>query len=320
MFLATHQLGPKLSYPKIAKHIKSSLSTVKFWMKRYEETGGVEELQACGRPSVISEKKEGIIDALVAKDPDATSPTIAAKLKRRNIVVSARTVRRKLNASGHVFGNTMSKPLLSEQHCQKRLKWAKTNMSRDWEQVLFTDEATINAGVRRKKVWHRPGRKMVIRTVKHPIRVHIWGCVSSRGFGRCYVFKENLNAKKLLEIYDKALLPSIHDLFGDVGECVLQEDNDPKHTSKIAAKWREDIGLTRMPWPAQSPDQNCIENVWHVLKVRVSNRHPRDIKELVRAIKSEWASLSMEYAEKLVGSMPRRVQALLDAQGDYTMF
>jgi len=180
VFLAAHKLGPKLSYPKIAKHIKASLSTVKFWMKRYEETGGVDELQVSGRPSVISEKDEAIIDDLVAKDPDATSPTIAAKLKRRNIIVSARTVRRKLAARGLVFSNTMSKPLLSEQHCLKRLKWAKTNKGRDWEHVLFTDEATINAGVRRKKVWHKPGRKIVIRTIKHPVKVHIWGCVSSR--------------------------------------------------------------------------------------------------------------------------------------------
>lgn len=320
MFLCDHPLGPKLAKPKIATYMRLSLTTVKFWMRRYRETGGVDEQEHTGRPSLISEKATAILDDLVDKNPEATSPTIAAKLKRKNILVSARTVRRKLTACGLVFGNTMSKPLLSEQHCKKRLKWAKANRHTDWEQVLFTDEATINAGIRRKKVWHRPGRKIVVRTVKHPVKVHIWGCVSSAGFGRCYVFRENLNAKKLLEIYNRALLPSIHDLFEGVGDCVLQEDNDPKHTSKLAAQWREDKGLKRMIWPAQSPDQNCIENVWHVLKVRVSNRHPKNIKELVRVIKSEWASLSIEYAQKLVGSMPKRVQALIDAQGDYTMF
>jgi hypothetical protein len=96
--------------------------------------------------------------------------------------------------------------------------------------VLYTDEATINTDVRRKRVWHRPGKKVVIRTVKHPVKVHIWGCVSSAGFGKCFVFKKNLRAEKLLKIYDKALLPSIHDLFGGVNACMLQEDNNLKHT------------------------------------------------------------------------------------------
>ena len=67
-------------------------------------------------------------------------------------------------------------------------------------------------------------------------------------------------------------------------------------------------------------DQNCIENVWHVLKIRVDQREPNNLEELKRAIKIEWGKLSLEYAEKLVESMPRRVQALLDANGDYTMY
>jgi hypothetical protein len=85
--------------------------------------------------------------------------------------------------------------------------------------------------------------------------------VSSAGFGKCFVFKKNLKAEKLLEIYDKALLSSIYDLFGRVDAYVLQEENNPKHTSKLAAKWREEKGITRMSWPAQSSNQNCIENM-----------------------------------------------------------
>lgn len=80
------------------------------------------------------------------------------------------------------------------------------------------------------------------------------------------------------------------------------------------------MALSECPGLHKAPDQNCIENVWHVLKVKVSNRHPSNYKELVRVIKSEWATLSVEYAQKLVESMPRRVQALIAAQGDYTMF
>lgn len=100
----------------------------------------------------------------------------------------------------------------------------------------------------------------------------------------------------------------------------MQEDNNPKHKSKLAAKWREDNNVDRLPWPAQSPDQNCIENVWHVLKIRVSNRRPRNLDELKKTVKSEWGKLSKEYAKKLIDSMPRRVKAMIEAGGNYTIY
>ena len=76
-----------------------------------------------------------------------------------------------------------------------------------------------------------------MRTVKHPVKVHIWGSVSSVGFGRCHLFTTNLNAKKLVEIYSTALVASIAKFGGSNNSWILQEDNDPKHKSKLAAKW-----------------------------------------------------------------------------------
>lgn len=291
------------------------------WLKRYEETGDVEELEHTGRPSSLPPKTDTLIVSMLDKHPESTSLTIATNLKRRGVDVSDRTVRRRLNSIGLTYGTNLPKPLLSATHCKKRLAWAKENEHTDWDRVLFTDESTINVNMKRKKVWHKPGRKMVIRIVKHPVKVHIWGCVSSKGFGQCYVFSENLNAELMRKIYKKALLPSRKKLFGsEYSSMLLQEDNDPKHKSKLCKKWKEENNFINLPWPACSPDQNCIENAWHVLKIRVADRKPTNLKQLARAVKKEWAMLSKEYAVKLVQSMPKRVQALIEAQGDYTMF
>ena len=84
-------------------------------------------------------------------------------------------------------------------------------------------------------------------------------------------------------IYEKGLLPSACKLFGEGNiEWILQEDNDPKHRSKICKKWKEDFGVVVLPWPSMSPDQNPIENVWQLLKIKISKKHLNEIIDLIR--------------------------------------
>ena len=45
--------------------------------------------------------------------------------------------------------------------------------------------------------------------------------------------------------------------------------NDPKHTSKVVAKWLKNNKVKILEWPLQSPDLNPTENVLAELKKRV---------------------------------------------------
>ena len=119
-------------------------------------------------------------------------------------------------------------------------------------------------------------------TVKHSAKVNIWGCFSEKGFGQIYCFRNNLNTDQLCYIYKHTLLPSATTFFGkDNDKWILQEDNDPKHLSGKAQKWKIDNQINRLSWPSQSPDLNPMENVWSVLKANIGNHKPTSAKDLI---------------------------------------
>ena len=59
---------------------------------------------------------------------------------------------------------------------------------------------------------------------------------------------------------------------------VFQMDNDPKHTSRIVAKWLKDNKVEILEWSLQSPDLNPIENLWAELKKRVRAWRPTNLE------------------------------------------
>ena len=75
-------------------------------------------------------------------------------------------------------------------------------------QVIFTDEITVRLNCVKEMVWNLLEKKKVVRAAKHPVKVNVWDCFSSKRFGRVVCFKENLNAELMCDMYKRGLLPT----------------------------------------------------------------------------------------------------------------
>ena len=144
----------------------------------------------------------------------------------------------------------------------------------------------LNHNVR--KVYHNRGepRKYKPR-VKYPTRVLIWGGISRKGAARVVIFTGIMDAEKYVGILKEGLLPFLHEKF-PTGHR-FQQDNDPKHTSRVAHAFFAQENINWWRTPAESLDLNPIERVWSHLKHYLSyDVKPHNKEQLINGILQFW--------------------------------
>ena len=78
----------------------------------------------------------------------------------------------------------------------------------------------------------------------------LWGCMCWDGIGYSCKIDGRMDGDLYIEILEDELMKSI-DYHGKTpSDIIFQQDNDPKHTSKLAKSWFKDHGIQVMEWPA----------------------------------------------------------------------
>ena len=104
------------------------------------------------------------------------------------------------------------------------------------------------------------------------------------------------------------------------GDGWFQDDNARPHRSKIVVAFKQKKNLRTLSWPSQSPDLNPIENLWAEIKRKIHNEKPTSLPSLERCVKRAWKSVKPEMVKNLIESMPRRIKAVIQANGGPTKY
>ena len=115
---------------------------------------------------------------------------------------------------------------------EKRLKFAQENKEMTFEDIIYTDETTVQIETHRQMCSYKKGCKLHYQPKsKHPLKVHVWAGISQRGKAGLCIFEGEMNTPLFISILRSSLLPFIKDGYPDGHRFV--QDNDPKCCLKI---------------------------------------------------------------------------------------
>lgn len=318
------------SMRQIAEKIGVSYKGVHYTLVRKKATGGNQDRKRSGRPKSTKKQEDDYIVTLSKRNRRLTAPQIAATLNEtREKPVSITTVKRRLLSAGLRGCVAAKKPRLTSVHKRKRLEWAKTHKNwtvEDWKKVLWTDESKFQIFGSNRRVFVRRSKEeraleaCTVQTIKHGGgSVMVWGCFGNNKPGHLIKITGKLNKEGYLKILQENAIPSGINVIGR--NFVFQQDNDPKHSSKLCQEFleqkRSQKVLQIMKWPSQSPDLSPIELVWDELDRKVKSRCPSSSAQLWEYLQSEWKSLESEYFNKLIIRMSKICELVIKNKGGH---
>lgn len=320
-----------LNNNKISETIGIHRSTVGRILKKFNESGSVENNRRSGRPRLTDDRGDRKIFRLVKTNRRQSLRDITTSFNNTvSVKVSNRTVRRRLKQEGYRRGKIQKTLTISKVNRQRRILWCRNKRhwtNEQWQKVIFSDETQVVIGQNNSvSLWRKASEKWkpyCLNQRKSPVKVScmFWGCITYDGIGIIVPVDGNLNSLKYIELLDTHLWPVVAKVFGN-RPFIFQDDNATPHSSRQTSAWKQENGIQKFTWPAQSPDLNIIENVWRCIKIKL-NREIDQIKskqDLIATVTRIWNGLSQVYIRSLYASIPTRLRQVIIQKGYATKY
>lgn len=192
-------------------------------------------------------------------------------------------------------------------------------------QVAFSDESSFEVRPTsiEGRVWSSPNApRPTVQQARHPVKIMVWGIISFHGAGRLHLVEGSMNQVQYLRVLQTRVVRQMAEWFPE-GDGVFQQDKAPAHTAKRCQEYLQQQRFRILQWPGNSPDLNCIENLWAIIKRKLAKEGGcRTANELIVKVIRIWnhdAALP-DILHSLVDSMPRRIQSVITAKGGHTKY
>ncbi|GFV88207.1 transposable element Tcb2 transposase [Trichonephila clavipes] len=164
----------------------------------------------------------------------------------------------------------------------------------------FRSRFSTRSDSQRALIWREIGTLFYTSNIKERHHyggpgVLVWRGIMLNGRNEFHIFdRRSVTGNRYCE---KVLLPHVRLFRGAIDpDFIFMDDNARPHGTLAAEVLLESEGITRMDWPAYSPDLNPIEHVLDALGRRIAARlhHPESTQQLKQMLIEEWALLPQE--------------------------
>lgn len=345
---------------KVAEINSVSRDTVRRWVNRYKKTDSVKTREGAGRKPSLSTATIDLATDMLVGGKYAGTRHVADELHKAGLSASCKplhrtTVSRLVKARGVQLGVPIKavsgepEKELSAAMQAKRLKFAMEHKTTNWRTVMFTDRKKFmfrypGCAVRRYSWVHKGGKRQA-RKASRLVGVNVYAGITKFGITKVHCVAGTHNQKTMhtnmkgqgaksitkteyKEVLEKTLIPEGTRIFRNVGisRWVFQQDNDPCHKAAagIIDTWNQQHSGVQVSllsnWPGNSPDLNCIENLWAWAQAKVDAKGCKTIEEFKDCVIKTLHNVPQKYLQGLVGSMGRRIKACIDNNGGKTKY
>ncbi|GMF54463.1 unnamed protein product [Phytophthora fragariaefolia] len=264
----------------------------------------------------------------VEKNRFASAAAIAATVSAETgAKISESTIRSRIHDAGFHGRSARKKPFLSAVHRRKRMVYAtkwKNMDPEDWENVLFSDEASVelNGTTGKISVWRRANeafnKKCTVPTFKSSRKtLMVWSSISHKGVGTMHFCESSVSGAYYRSMLSDEI-PLTRELLQLPTPTRFVQDGAPAHRAKATSAYLKELKLESMGHPPQSPDLNPIENLWGIMKAELHKTPATDLDDLREKLAMIWYKIPVGIVQKLIYSMPARLEAVRKEKGGCT--
>lgn len=194
------------------------------WVNRYYTENNLER-----RPQPGQVRKLDQIELNEVAEVILDNPFTNAAIVGREYAVHRDTIRKVWNDIGINHHVAAKKPRLTQDQRDERIGYALQNLTRDWSNVIFSDEKTFQTDNDQRLHVYRPANsrfdERYVQATQRSGRISagLWGWISRDGPGEMSMISGRLNSVGYIEILEENLVPTVEISYGDLANVVFMQ-------------------------------------------------------------------------------------------------
>ena len=240
--IALRMINNGSSQREVARFFNVSHSVINRAVQRFRQSGSVRFNHGGGRSRRTTPVQNRYLRLLVRRNPVESSRALNNALRESaGVVVSDRTIRRRLNEFNLRARRRAKFPILTVAHRVSRRQWAVNHQhwnDEEWGRCLFADESrfTLHHSDGRILVWRMPGERYYERNMTTHVpfgngSVTVWGGLILNGRTELVVLRgQTVNAERYR---DMCILPIIVPFAENFGENFIFIDDNRHHIERM---------------------------------------------------------------------------------------